>query len=60
MVSSTSREDRLSKLSQLFLRNDAAAISWEVYEEMEQAAADDGFEDKIFYKHGHMDAAPAK
>ena len=60
LVSSTSREDRLSKLSQLFLKNNAAPVSWEVYEEIEQAAADDGFEDKIFYKHGHMNAAPAK
>jgi hypothetical protein len=60
VVSSSSREDRLAGIAKLFLGEDKVALERSVYDRIEKVAKDDGYEDKTFYKHGHMDAAAAK
>lgn len=57
VVSSTSREDRARQLANLFVSGAAAAPPDTVYAELEKAAVQDGYADKRFYKHGHMEAA---
>lgn len=57
VVSSTSQKDRAAQVASLFLSDDAEALPGEIYDEMEEAAARDGYAGKVFYKHGHMDAA---
>lgn len=59
VVSSSSQPDRVSRMATLFLGEGDECLPAEVYEEIEKAAAADGYEGKLFYKHAHMEAAAA-
>ena len=60
VISSSSQEHRLAGLAKLFLENDQVSLEQSVYDRIEKAASEDGYEGKTFYKHGHMDAAARK
>ncbi|OAL42837.1 Aldo/keto reductase [Pyrenochaeta sp. DS3sAY3a] len=60
VISSSSQEDRLTGIAKLFLGDDKVALERSVCDRIERAAKDDGYEDKTFYKHGHMDTAATK
>ncbi|CAN9282795.1 unnamed protein product [Alternaria alternata] len=60
VISSSSQEHRLAGLAKLFLENDQVSLEQSVYDRIEKAASEDGYEGKTFYKHGHMDAAASK
>ncbi|KAF2650000.1 Aldo/keto reductase [Lophiostoma macrostomum CBS 122681] len=57
VISSSSREDRLVGLAKLFIGDDKVPLQRSIYDRIEKAAKEDGYEGKSFYKHGHMDAA---
>jgi len=59
VVSSTSRSDRAVETVALFLSDHPTRLADGVYDQIEQAAARDGFEGKVFYKHRHMEAVVA-
>jgi hypothetical protein len=60
VISSSSREERLEGLAKLFLGDDKVALERSIYDRIEKAAKEDGYEGKTFYKHGHMDATATK
>lgn len=60
VVSSTSQQDRAQRMADLFLSEQKTELDRSVYDRIEKAASEDGYEGKVFYKHGHMDAAAKK
>ncbi|CAK3813859.1 Aldo keto reductase [Lecanosticta acicola] len=57
VVTSTSQKARGEGLLQQFLDPGAEQLPSHVYDRIEAAAARDGYEGKVFYKHGHMNGA---
>jgi diketogulonate reductase-like aldo/keto reductase len=60
VVSSTSQPDRARRMADLFLSEQSTPLDRDLYRRLENAAREDGYEGKVFYKHGHMDAAAVK
>jgi hypothetical protein len=56
VVTSSRRAERLEKTFRL-LASPKAPVGRDVFDAIEQAAASDGFEGKVFYRHPHMEKA---
>lgn len=57
MVTTSTRAERLATTFALLTAAPEPPVGKNIFDAIEQAAADDGFEGKVFYGHPHMEKA---